>query len=336
MLELRRPRWVASTLVGWLACAPAPAPVAPEAPTPAPPTPRPDPANAQPEAPRPTETVGSVPLRRAKTGHILVPVEFEDRRFEFILDTGASISVITPTTRAAIGMPDDAGNEVPAAGANGDIANVRIVELANMRVAGRVYALTMAAVMSLEHLEGPLGEALPGILGQSFLAEHHLELDFAARTVTLHPREADPPRLPDAVVVDYEFFAVAALIKLQVSVNGSKPFPALLDLGAARSILNWRAAKLLGLDPQSPDLERAPEPMLGADNQPLELRVHRFDQIDVGTHRVDHPELYIGDIGVFQTLDMADGPAMVFGVDMFAGQRIVIDYAAQQIQVAPG
>ena len=44
--------------------------------------------------------------------------------------------------------------------------------------------------------------------------------------------------------------------------------------------------------------------------------------------------LYIGDIGVFETLGIADGPAMVLGVDLLNDRRVLIDYPAHVLLVS--
>ncbi len=280
------------------------------------------------------EAVAELEMRRTQTGHLLVPLELEGRSFEFILDTGASISVITPETRDRLGFDEKAGESVQAAGANGEIGGVRLLELSGLEIARRRYAPLHFAVMSLAHLEAPLGSALPGILGQNFLSLHHLELDFAAGRMRLHPRDRQAPRLEGAVAVPFDNFEIAPLIRIEVAIDGHAPFPAVLDLGAGRSILNAAAVRALGLDPDDPALPRVEPPLLGADNQPLELRAQDFEELRIGELSIEAPHLYIGDIGIFESLGVADTPAMVFGVDLLEGRRLVIDYESRRLQVA--
>jgi hypothetical protein len=278
-------------------------------------------------------SVGTLPLRRSKTGHLLVPVHLGDSVFEFILDTGASITVITPSTRDTLGIAPDAGVPVKAAGANGSIDSVRVVDLPPVRVAGREHAGLQAAVMPLAHLERPLGQRLPGILGQNFLVSHRLELDFPTSTLVFHPGDSVGPEFPSGALVDWQHFDVASLIKLTVSIDGSDPFPAVLDLGAGRSIVNWHAAALAGVNIED-DLPKTAEPLLGADAQSLELRARAFESLSFGEVEFASPQLYIGDIGVFETLGIADGPAMVLGVDLLSDRRILIDYPKQTLLVS--
>jgi clan AA aspartic protease (TIGR02281 family) len=281
----------------------------------------------------PGATPGTIDLRRSQTGHLLVPVHLGDQDYDFILDTGASITVITPDTRDRLGIDAEDGIPVKAAGANGEIDQVRVVNLPPVRVAGREHQGLQAAVMQLEHLEGPLGRSLPGILGQNFLATHRLELDFPANTVVFHPESEDAPEIPDSTTVPWEAFEVAGLIRLRVSIDDSEPFPAVLDLGAGRSIVNWKAAALAGVDPKD-ELSSSAEPLLGADAKALQLKTRAFKNLRFGEVAIEGPQLYIGDVGVFETLGISDGPAMVLGVDLLSDRRLLIDYPAKTLVVS--
>ena len=276
---------------------------------------------------------GTIDLRRSKTGHLLVPVQLGGSDFDFILDTGASITVITPTTRDSLGIDAKAGVPVKAAGANGAIDEVRVVNLPPVRVAGREHKGLQAAVMPLEHLERPLGQSLPGILGQNFLGNHRLELDFPKSTVVFHPSTDRAPQIPESSTVAWEPFEVAGLIRIRVRIDGSEPFPAVLDLGAGRSIVNWKAAALAGVDPKD-DLPKSAEPLLGADAKALELRTRAFKTLSFGDVDIAGPQLFIGDVGVFDTLGIADGPAMVLGVDLLSDRRLLIDYPGKTLVVS--
>lgn len=281
----------------------------------------------------PGRPLGTIKLQRSKTGHLIVPVELGNSTFDFVLDTGASITVITPSTRDTLGISADAGVPVRAAGANGSIDSVRVVDLPAVTVAGRKHKGLQAAVMDLEHLERPLGRKLPGILGQNFLATHRLELDFPTETLIFHPAAGDAPEFPSAAKIKWQSFKIASLIQLRVSIDGSAPFPAVLDLGAGRSIINWKAAALAGLKPED-ELENSPEPLLGADAQALQLRTHAFESLSFGKVNINSPQLYIGDIGVFDTLGISDGPAMVLGIDLLNNRRVLIDYTDHVLLVS--
>ena len=65
-------------------------------------------------------------------------------------------------------------------------------------------------------------------------------------------------------------------------------------------------------------------------------RLKAFGSLSFGEVAIDTPQLYIGDVGVFETLGIAEGPAMVLGVDLLSDRRVLIDYPGQQLVIPSG
>jgi predicted aspartyl protease len=229
------------------------------------------------------EAVVTLPLRQLRTHHIVLPVVFDDREpVDFILDTGASMSVITPRTREALGFGPDDGMTAQGQGAGGDLSEVRVLVLAKLSVGNREYRNHTVAVTDLSHLEKQLGAAIGGILGANFLARHVVEIDFAGGQLKLHPAGAvDDGHIDTSGMahIAYEHFAAGGLIRVEVQLDEAPLMPAVLDLGAGRSVVNSRAAKAAGLRRRSKKPSTATEPLLGADNQPIETAGYVFESI---------------------------------------------------------
>jgi hypothetical protein len=285
------------------------------------------------------EPVVTLPLRQLRTHHIVLPVVFgEHEPLDFILDTGASMSVITPRTREVLGFGPDDGMTAQGQGAGGDLSEIRVLVLAKLSVGDREYKNHTVAVTDLSHLEKQLGAPIGGILGANFLARHVVELDFADRRLRLHPSGAvDDGSIDttDMAVIPYEHFAAGGLIRVEVHLDEAPPMPAVLDLGAGRSVINWRAAKAAGLRRRTKKPSTTAEPLLGADNQPIETAGYLFESVRLGDFVVEKPELFVADLPIFGTLGIANSAAMVFGVDLFAGCTIVLDYDNHTLHVAP-
>ena len=279
-----------------------------------------------------------LPIDRLASGHLIVPFAVGDEELAFVLDSGASTTVITPSTRDRMGIAPDAGQLVQASGANGQLAGVRVVSLPAGRIQDRDYAPLTAAVMDLSHLEDSIERRIDGILGRNFLIQHEVEIDFPAERLRLHDPGAMASGSLDAgglLATDYGSFP-AGLIRIDVRLDGGEAFPAVFDLGAARSVLNWHAARAAGLDPAAAGEQTGPgEELLGADDRPLAARVHRFESIELGALRFDGPTLHVADLAVFETLGVAEGPAMVFGIDLLGDRRVVIDYPGERLLVSP-
>lgn len=284
------------------------------------------------------EPVVTLPLRQLRTHHIVLPVVFDQREpLDFILDTGASMSVITPRTREALGFGPDDGMTAQGQGAGGDLSEIRVLVLTKLSVGEREYKNHTVAVTDLSHLEKQLGAPIGGILGANFLARHVIEVDFEGGRLRLHPEGAvDDGRIDTSGMahISYEHFAAGGLIRIEVQLDEAPPMPAVLDLGAGRSVVNWKAAKATGLKRRSRKPSTAAEPLLGADNQPIETAGYLFESIRLGDFVVEEPELFVADLPIFGTLGIADSSAMVFGVDLFAGCTIVLDYGNHTLHVA--
>lgn len=297
-------------------------------------------ATAQADAPQPeqTEPLVTLPLRQLVTHHIVVPVALRDGEpVDFILDTGASMSVITPATRDALGFAPDEGMVAQGKGAGGSMSEVRVVIIDRLRVGDRRYENHTVAVTDLSHLEAKLGAPIGGILGANFLDKHVVEIDFPAKKLLLHPGgalEDGSVGVGDMGRIEYEQFAAGGLIKVAVSLDGKKPMPAVLDLGAGRTVMNWKAAKAAGVTRRSKGLRRPKEPLLGADSKPIETAGYTFERVELGAASFARPEIFMADLPVFETLGIAADPAMIFGVDMFRDRRIVLDYGARTLYVS--
>ncbi|MGE5278083.1 MAG: aspartyl protease family protein [Acidobacteriota bacterium] len=144
---------------------------------------------------RPEETSGDaaadgrVPFRLATEEKPLVLVTVylgEEGPFEFALDTGASMTIVSPEVARGLGGGDRwparmLGGGGRVAGLSGAVARVRVGQ-----DDGRQVGVVIGPFL------GPLGEIvgtkLDGILGYNFLRQFRLTIDYPARHLVLEPR----------------------------------------------------------------------------------------------------------------------------------------------------
>jgi clan AA aspartic protease (TIGR02281 family) len=147
-----------------------------------PPARRPDDASPPPppRRPRPPDET-QIPLTRLG-GNWIVDVLLNDQRgARFLVDTGASVSVISPELAEALGIAPDGGNApVPLQTLSG-MTQGHPVTLSSIRV-GEVEARDVRAVV---HATGP---EMDGILGNTFLGRFVVRLDPERGTLELRPR----------------------------------------------------------------------------------------------------------------------------------------------------
>jgi predicted aspartyl protease len=283
-----------------------------------------------PAASSPSARSPAVPLFVHDSGHLFVPLDIGEQTFEFIVDTGASFTVISPQTQAALQiLPVNAEGSV-AAGADGQGMMLSIVTLPLVRIAGNELTDAQAAVMPMDHIADPLQQPVSGVLGQNILAQFRVELDLQQDTLTL----SDPSNgwLPsDSWTIPFDFFDVAPIMRLFVVAPDGQRIPAVFDSGAGATILNHAAATSLGavIDPHA-----EPSQATGASDALLHLTRADLKTLQIAGLRMHPSEVYISDLGIFDQLGVENGPAIILGVDLFDGRLLTLDYQSQTLWVS--
>jgi tetratricopeptide (TPR) repeat protein/predicted aspartyl protease len=106
-------------------------------------------------------------------------------------------------------------------------------------------------------------------------------------------------------------------------LNGTR-IRVMFDTGAARSMLNRRAAARAGISTDGADVV-AGGVWNGVGRQPIESWLARFDRLDLGGEQIQNARLRIGDI------ELPGGADLLLGVDFFLSHRIYV--AASQHRV---
>ncbi len=135
------------------------------------------------EAPPKRRTVGddAIPLRRSRMGWLAEVMLNDSQPAWFLVDTGASVTVISPRLARALAIPPVAEGAVVELRTLSGSTRGAVVSIASLRV-GDVEAARVPAVVH----ETP-GE-FEGILGNTFLARYVVTLDPTRGVLTLRPR----------------------------------------------------------------------------------------------------------------------------------------------------
>lgn len=137
-----------------------------------------------------------IPLTRTKVGHFSLQGRIDDRTVVFLLDTGASNTVIDRRTAAALGLEprfvDNLGGGLGAAGARTDAATVKNVTLEGFRT-----HLDSVFVMDLETVNRALAdngsEPVDGVVGADVLLRSRAIIDYAGGVLYLRGGGASGP-----------------------------------------------------------------------------------------------------------------------------------------------
>ncbi len=190
----------------------------------------------------------AVPIR-LEAGLVFAEVRIDGQGpFTFILDTGATETVLTPRTARALGLRTQPVTATQATGVVRSLA-AGAAEVRDLRVF--VFDPPQALSLRLDH-----GLDYHGLLGCSFLERFVTTLDYGARQVTFAPvarrsaaaAGADEPVPPGAARVRFTLRDRLIHVPALVSAAGrSATLPFLLDTGAAEVVLRPAAATRLGL-----------------------------------------------------------------------------------------
>ena len=113
--------------------------------------------------------------------NIVVAVRINGKTARMVLDTGASMSVIDPTTAKRLGLPPT-GDRVRLAGVSGQVMTAEVHMMREVRL-GKARAFGIkAAVRPIPHLNKA---GVAGLLGQDFLSYFEVNLNARRKTVTL-------------------------------------------------------------------------------------------------------------------------------------------------------
>ncbi|MBD0371234.1 MAG: aspartyl protease family protein [Pyrinomonadaceae bacterium] len=139
----------------------------------------------------------AVPLRTTASGFLSSEVKLDgiDRPLNFIVDTGASISVISERLTRDDEMSRIAqATKMKVFGAAGIAENVGMLLLPRLQIGMHTRERVAAAVLDLDTINETTGFVQTGVLGGNFLRQYRLTFDFQRSLLLLEPVKNSMPR----------------------------------------------------------------------------------------------------------------------------------------------
>ena len=277
--------------------------------------------------PRATVPVGFV------NGAILVTVVVNGIDGTFLLDTGASRSVVTreATRRLDIARDEWVGTAMRGVGGVERLPNAdpRTLTLGGVKLMRRTLTHdTSFTVGTLPRTRA--GErTIDGLLGRDFLSVFDLSLDMKARTLTLFTVAGCAGRFlpwtePYAAIAAEN--PMESALVLPVTLDGVR-LRALLDTGAGSSLLAAPGMVKVGLNEAGLAGDPRQE-VSGLGPRSVSMHRHRFGALHVGGGVLDPPIFWVAPVRLNPIVDM------LLGADWLAGKRVWISFATKQVFVA--
>ncbi len=313
-------KWIA-TLV--LASLPAIAgPAEPESPTVVIPADLPPVAEVKPE-----DFVYVASTRPDRIGRVMAPVSVNGvGPFAFVVDTGASTSVISPRVVARLGLKPDPAQSKLLRGITGSevVPGVAVDSI----TAGEITLIDK----SLPVVQPRVFADADGIFGADAFSQGCLYVNFREASVFI--LRTGCPRVGDEWERLRAELKFGGLPVVHARVGRTKVL-AIIDTGAERSLGNRALLLAADLEPalQDPTTRRQ---VFAATSQAVFGNLLAAPPVNVGSIAIDNLSLVFGDFEVFQMWGAAEIPAVVLGMDVLGTtQALMIDYKRRELKILP-
>jgi tetratricopeptide (TPR) repeat protein len=258
----------------------------------------------------------------------LMTAKINDTDVQFLIDSGAFYSMITPASAAQLKLetyPAPAGFFIIGIGGGWTTTSIARV---------KVFTLAGTPLKNIEFLVGgsEVGAGSIGFLGQNVLHLADVEYDLGQGIVRLlKPRDCSKGFLAywvDRSTTPYSMIHIDSTTPLHdhtlgvASINGME-IRVMFDTGAGVSILSLKAAARVGIKPDSPGVVYAGS-TTGIGKNTIPNYIAPFASFKIGDEEIRNTKLRIADTDIGE----AD---MLLGTDFFLSHRIYVANSQHQL-----
>lgn len=255
---------------------------------------------------------------------IVIPASIAGRGpFDFVLDTGAGTSLLSPRLANALEIAATGARE--GMGAAGKVT-VALASAPSLSIGSAYRAPWPVAVTAeVERIATAVDSRIDGCIGYDFLKDFRVGIDYRRRLVRLTQGASEPSSDPS--LISFRLAAPAKpLIMVPAFVNGQGPYAFAVDTGASTTVISPALARTHGIEPGPPT------PVSGAGGV-LIATVARVGLLRVGAATLEN-------VGVAVTDSIAQiGAAVGTSVDGILGYnflrrfRVTIDYPDRMLRL---
>jgi predicted aspartyl protease len=255
---------------------------------------------------------------------ILLPVHVNERGpFDFILDTGAGTSLLTPELAKQLDVKIVGSKEGQSAG--GKVA-VSLAKAASLAVGDARIDNVDLGIVDLAHVGKTIGAKIDGDLGYNFLKYFRVTINYRDCEI----RFDDPKRVESfgrsaKAEVPIRLASTAKpLLLIDVHLNGRGPFQFAIDTGTSTTAITPQLANELGI------LSSPIGPGTTAGAQ-VNVRAGNIESFQLGGAKIDNMTVVVADF--FEMLSAAIGAKLdgIVGYNFLRNYKVAIDYPGETL-----
>jgi clan AA aspartic protease (TIGR02281 family) len=257
-----------------------------------------------------------------RTDRMTVPVYINGAGpFQFIIDTGASRTVISAELAARLGLK--AGKSAVMHTMNG-IDKVPTVLIERLQMSNAVVTNIAAPSLQARNL------GADGLLGIDSLHDQEIVIDFRSQTMTVSASVKGPaPKDEPGTIVVTARSRFGQLILVDADINERK-INVVLDTGAQNSVGNSALRKLVARDRSK---QIVPIELVGVTGDHTAADYTQIDLVRIGGMSVTHAPTAFADAHPFAQFGLSHKPSMLLGMDILRKfDRIAIDFGKRKIR----
>jgi predicted aspartyl protease len=255
---------------------------------------------------------------------ILLPVHVNERGpFDFILDTGAGTSLLTPELAKQLDVKIVGSKEGQSAG--GKVA-VSLAKAGSLAVGDARIDDVDLGIVDLAHVGKTIGAKIDGDLGYNFLKYFRVTINYRDCDI----RFDDPKRVESfgrgaKTALPIRLASPAKpLLLIDVHLNGRGPFQFAIDTGTSTTAITPQLANELGI------LSSPIGPGTTAGAQ-VDVRAGNIESFQLGGAKIDNMTVVVADF--FEMLSAAIGAKLdgIVGYNFLRNYKVAIDYPGETL-----
>jgi predicted aspartyl protease len=257
---------------------------------------------------------------------LLLPVHVNGRGpFEFVFDTGASTTLLTPDLAAELEIKSTGAKQGMTAGGR---VGVQLGTVESLRLGEAQRDKVDIAITDLSAISRAIGTNLDGDLGYNFLRHFRLTIDFRAQELKLE----DPHRIEsfgDASATEVPMRLAQPskpLILVDAQVGERGPFQFAIDTGTSTTAISPELSRTLGLQTKSAG-------NVTTGGAAISLQAARVRSLRIGRSELRDVDVLVGDF--LEMLSQAAGAKLdgIVGYNFLRHYKVIIDYPNESFRL---